>query len=386
MIFVADFFMTFGQHAPFNAAFLAVLSEAYPSERIVFFADPGHIQQLGKLYNFPDQVHFEPVKVDANTHHSKSAWLKKFWNEFRLLNSLFRKADQYKPNKIFFCFLSPVAQYVLSRRKLAFETSIVLHGLDVLNEGSSKPLVQQLFAGLIKRAFKKKQPNKYYVVLEQNIKTYLMNRGFLKSEELLLIHHPYIFENMDGKRFSGEPIVFAHLGVARLSKKSDLFFRLADYFRAEVEAGVFEFRLVGSLLPEMTSFINPWVRIYEENGKYLSQELYSSLCREAHYAVFCYPEDAYTLSSSGAILDALKYNLPVLAVRNSYFEEISRDHQDAFILFDNFAALRLGIENISSGKNGGYDTLRDSIEKMKNYYRIESVARELTAQLPGVLK
>jgi len=382
MIFFAELFMTGGQHAPFNAAMLQVLSKAYPQEELIVYAANNHWKAIKAIDPALGRLAFQARKVIPISTGNKRQWVKKLLNEAQQIHQLLRLANKQKPSLVCFAFLSPLGQWMLSNYLQFFyrrqRVLVFLHGLEVLKSGMHTKFIDRCYRSLLKKAFHRKAPNKTYVVLTPGAKDYLLQRQYLAAQELLYLPHPAIFHPIvQQAQPTDAPIIFGHLGIARLDKQSHLFFTLAAHFQQAVKAGKIRFEVIGPVLPEMKAHLNPWVSCPSDETL-LTRAAYERACSAIHYAVFCYAKDTYELTSSGAILDAIAFRKPILALRNKSFEYLFNIAETApGKLYPNFDELVIGIQELLKN-HSNYAAYEQAFVELQQYHSIDKVAATLS--------
>lgn len=388
MIYYAELFMTAGQHAPFNAACLQVLRQAYPDQALRAYMCQSHWESL--LHNGLDtnMVQFYDRSVVVNKTGSKWQWFKKLINEGLQLMRLLIIVSFQRPKLLCFAFLSPFGQILVSYYAKIFfrqqQILIFLHGMEILKSDKQVKRIDRLYAKLLKSAFRVSHSAKKYVVLEQSAHHYLIEHHYLKAKEMLLLPHPYSFKHVEVSRRTlsrSYPLVMAHIGIARLDKQSHVFFHLAEHFQEFVKAGKLIFRQIGPVLPEVSPYLNSWVQ-YLPSEEMLSRSAYEQACLGIDYAIFCYPEDAYELTSSGAVLDAITYGKPIMALRNKFFERLfAIPKQPPGKLFNHLPELIAGMEDLVLNHEKQPDYTEAFVDLQQNY-SIQNVAKSLKEQLP----
>lgn len=385
MIYFAELFMTSGQHAAFNGAMLQVLAKAFPGEKISLFAAKSHYEQLVAKQGPMSAINYQPVHVVPNKSGSFSRWLLKFLNEFVLIIKVLIRSRKKSVKLVYFSFLSPVGQYIVSiyARYMSYKGQqilITLHGLDILHAGKTQKRIDRLYAKLLKKAFTHSAAGKHYIVLEERIANYLTQNLYLQSAEIIHIPHPYHFEASGSPR-ADKPLIFAHLGVARLAKNSHLFFDLASRFATEISRGELVFQVVGPVLPELSPYLNPWVQ-YINQETFLSHATYQKSCQQAHYALFFYDDTNYTLTSSGAVMDAIAYRLPMLALNSPVFDSL-RLISSSFPgkIYENIAAMYNDIQELIKTHSVKYRHFEAAFVAFQDYYSVEHVATQLAREL-----
>lgn len=384
MIYFAELFMTGGQHAAFNGAMLAALGKAFPEEEITLFAGKSHYEQLQVKEN-TSSLHYRPVQVNANKSGSSWQWLLKFLNEWIQIVRVLIQGRKKSVHFICFAFLSPLGQWFVSHyaRYWGYKEQqilIILHGLDILDPKGTRKRIDQIYAKLLKKAFARPAKNKRYIVLEERVADYLVQQAYLQTSELISIAHPYRFKTLHATR-ADQPLIFAHLGVARLAKNSQLFFELAKRFAAQIENGEILFQVIGPVLPELAPHLNRWVR-YVNQENFMSESDYRRSCEQAHYALFFYDEANYALTSSGAVMDAIAYRLPILALNSPVFDALqSVSPSFPGALYTDVEQMYVGISEVIKHHQAMHRHFDVAFLTLQQHYSVDHVAMQLAGQL-----
>jgi hypothetical protein len=384
MIYFAELFMTGGQHAAFNAGMLQVFAKAFPSQNIKLFAVRNHYQQLEKHIGSASSFVWSPTYVLSNKSGNILRWILKFINEFLQIFRILFAARVKSVELVYFAFLSPIGQYVVSLYARYFpiegqQIIITLHGLDILREDKPRKRIDRFYAKLLKRAFSYTGKYKRYVVLEERVANYLLTEGHLQQKEIIQIPHPYQFDVQPVAKLN-TPLVFAHLGVARLDKHAAVFFELAARCSEMVKEGKVIFQVIGPVLPEMKPYLNPWVK-HVSTEVMLDHATYRQQCLQAHYAVFFYDESSYTLTSSGAIIDAIAYQLPILALHSPAFDALLPIKPFPGKLYNSLDSLEQDIITLVQNHPQVYTQFQESFVALQHHYSIEHVARLMNSQV-----
>lgn len=385
MIYFAELFMTGGQHAAFNGAMLAVLRNAFPDQEISLFAAKSHYEQLSSNEAPISAVHYHPVHIVPNKSGSLRRWALKFINEFTQIIKLLIHSRKKSVQLVYFSFLSPLGQYLVSlyARYLNYKKQqilVTLHGLDILHTKGPQKRIDRFYAKLLKKAFACSSANKRYIVLEERIADYLVHNQYLQAQEVIRLAHPYRFDIRVSPR-TDKPIIFAHLGVARLAKNSHLFFALASRFAEQVESGELIFQVVGPVLPEIKSHLNPWVQ-YVNEETFLSQSDYAQNCQQAHYALFLYNEANYTLTSSGAVMDAISYQLPILALNSPVFDSLRLiSYSFPGKLYVDIESMYNDMQELIKNHHVRYQDFQQPFVALQRHYSVNHVAEQLANQV-----
>lgn len=384
MIYFAELFMTGGQHAAFNAGMLQVFAKAFPSQNIKLFAARSHYQQLEKHIGSASSFVWSPTYVLSNKSGNILRWFLKFLNEFLQIFRVLCIARVKSVELVYFAFLSPIGQYVVSVYARYFplqgqQIIITLHGLDLLREDKPRKRIDRFYAELLKRAFSYAGKYKRYVVLEERVANYLLTEGHLQQNEIIQIPHPYQFNEQPVAKLN-TPLVFAHLGVARLDKYAAVFFELAARCSEMVKEGKVVFQVIGPVLPEMKPYLNPWVK-HVSTEAMLDHTTYRQQCLQVHYAVFFYDESSYALTSSGAIIDAIAYQLPILALHSPAFDALLSVKPFPGKLYNSLDNLEQDIVRLVQNHPQVYTQFQESFVALQRHYSIEHVAQLMNSQV-----
>ncbi len=382
-------FMSGQIHVPFNRAMLQVINTTFPTSQITIWAEKKHFDAIvNSDQPFIEQVTYKQIRVSLVKSGSKIGWFCKHIQECGLIVRALCSSYFRKPSLLVFSATSPIGVFFLNMLLFSLfrkqRVLVVLHSLAVLAEERQQKIIDRLYAWFLKKAFHKSTKNEQYIVMESSVANFLEEQGFLKRKQLIVIAHPYLFASFQKKLFrqsSDKPIRFVHLGIARKSKGSHQFFLLAERFKAEISEGKVLFQIVGAVLDEMTPYLNPYV-VCEKGGQLLDIENYKAYCEEADYAVFLYEDSYYQLTSSGALLDAISYGLPILALKNRSFKEVfgSTDFPPG-MLYDTFEELAQGIHTFIHKNKMMKEEFGQAFEQLRKKHHTNSVSAQLKEQL-----
>ncbi len=376
------------QHAPFNAAMLQVFQAIYPMATIRLWCSSDHLLALKEQGQMSRRIIHQPLRVPRLRNADKLRWVYKHLAECWALTKLLIRARRHQVSLVYFAFLSPPAQWLLSCYRVFFfkklNILVQLHGLELLKVSRQGKFVDRVYASLLRSAFRRKRSRLYYITMEKGAQRYLQDHDLIPSSHLLCIPHPYLFKKRDMKQVQHHIPIFVHLGVARLSKGSHHFFKLAEKFKEEVVQGKAIFQVVGQVLPEMDNYLNPYV-VYAGRGDMLPTADYLAALHDADYALFCYASDSYELTSSGAVMDAIAAHKPILALRNTSFSELfSLVERAPGQLFDSLEEMEQTVRSIIYQQKHFHENGAAAFVALQAHFSVDNVARELGKQLKGI--
>ncbi|MEH6305201.1 hypothetical protein RYH73_06075 [Olivibacter sp. CPCC 100613] len=388
-LFYIEPFMRGVQHAPFNAAMLQVVQRIYPKATIQLWCSNDHFLAIKEQSPLSLQIVHRTLNIPALLQANKTRWVYKHLMECWLLTKLLIQAKRKKVDLVYFSFLSPPAQWLLSRYRTFFfkKLSIVvqLHGLSLLKATKQMKSTDRIYARLLRGAFRWKTSFLYYIVLEKGAQRYLQQQQLIPTSHLIYIPHPYIFKKHAIRQKKEGVLTLVHLGVARLSKGSSQFFELAYRFKEEIKRHQVVFKVIGRVLPEMDNYLNTYV-VYPKNKEMLSVAEYQEALNGADYALFCYDSDNYELTSSGSLMDAIAAYKPILALRNPSFSELfSIVPHPPGQLFADLTEMEAYIRSMLDLQLRTNEATESAFMVLQTHFGIDNVAKELNEHLKRIV-
>lgn len=300
MILVFDALVLGGSHVPINAALLRVLRLAYPEEDILMCAAGSHIAFLGREQGMR-QMRFEALGEQAATQTSG------------LLKTLI---ETQKPDNIMVsgCTaeqLRAVRKIALTHRYISFDAIMHSELAEPAHWRSRNPLTRRndMF-GTIARGF---PANMRLVVLEYAIEARLRTL-IRRGQATAVFPHPLPSNKRQPakprKACGGRPSI-SFIGGTFAVKGFGTFVEVAHAHR-----DAFDFQVIG----ERTSGYSPENdRLFSmppSNGK-LERAMFDSALQTTD--LICMPLDPvrYSWTASGTLLDAIAFDIPVLAARTA---------------------------------------------------------------------
>lgn len=365
------------EHVMINTCLLNMLAKYRPSDNIEVWIDKTHFEHYRVK---PQNLTYNYKHIIQPQKSNKLLWLRKLTAEIFLIGQIVYSAKANKARIVFFSSLSPVGNAFLSFILLFINSDtkflVTLHGeLELAKSHKWPKRIDNYYAAALRWAFRRDKRKLKYIILGEAIYNNVIQCKLLKANQLITIDHPYIFPEIPKTINSGlkkKTIVFGHLGVAKLSKQSELFFELAALFKEMVLDGTIRFKIVGQVFEEMKPFINEYVE-YESRTDFILGEDYQAGASEVDYAVFFYNEKSYQFTSSGALLDAIAYEKPVIGLKidalTSLFEK--QECKPGY-LFDEFKQLRGSMHKIIAEHENMYDGMVNCMKQKKHLYSIET--------------
>jgi glycosyltransferase involved in cell wall biosynthesis len=140
------------------------------------------------------------------------------------------------------------------------------------------------------------------------------------KEKLLYFDHTAIFCNRNEIKKNHDKIILGYIGGVRNSKGIIDFIDIAKSFKGNEKV---EFRIIGNTAGRNEEFLEAGIVIPNGIGPYyISREiLYDNIC-QLDYAVYCFPSEGYKYTASGSVFDAINCEIPILSLKNDYFENL----------------------------------------------------------------
>lgn len=396
------------EHEQFNAAFLYGYCLAYPSEKIIFFAEKEHITYVKNLLKslglILKQLDFKEISIpDKKLIQNPKAII--FY--FKLFKNILKFADTNNCQKISFLSiytfnLFPLKYLLVNKCRLNFILHIVMHGtLEFVKRKnySFYSHTTNIIFNKIKKIFgfkinysSNKIENKFiyekYFKLCINILplsniTYLLMRKdaeksirkYLPKNNLnfLGIDLPYISKNISltSSINSNLQITFATFGKGyhnEILSLVDLLVKnrsLENLFKLQIIGGNEDYNL------------NKYTQVnYPIKKQNFTRTEIEVILSNVDYLLFFYESDSYELTTSGAFFDAIAYGKPIIFIKNICFDYYFDTFKFGY-RYDNTEALIDDMPNIFRYHFQKYPTFLNEITIMQNKTSITNTYNNL---------
>ncbi|WP_196601125.1 hypothetical protein [Pectinatus frisingensis] len=385
MLVLCELQCVFFEHVEFNAAFIEsiIKSKKYENEKIIFLAEEKHLLNVKKkLSNTKHKIYFEKINV-ANRN-----WLnyRRLVTDFFLIKKIIGFCKETEVKKIIF---TSVNSSILISLKilLSFDNNTrclaIIHG--VLESIEKRPSLRPWeFFFWFKWAIKYfNRSNLQYIVLGEFIKKTLTK---ISPELALYVHaidHPYIFKSeyiRDKQVNKSNTVCFGAIGVGSLQKGTNSFFKLAEELsfdkRNNKEA---KFFLVGCIIDSVLKKYKTNKVYCCGNNKEIDRETFEKYLVKLDYAMFFYPPDSYKLTASGAFMDAITWGIPIIALKNPFFEYYFSKMGNIGYLCNDFAEIKKVVKKIleKDFSQKEYLLQRQNILTQREIFSVNTVGNRL---------
>jgi hypothetical protein len=305
-------------HSKVNAAYILLCGDAFPNEEIVFYGETEHISIIrNQLTYYSINIQYVAIDIPRGGQSYINRFILEVKNVFRIITNPKSTRSNILLLSITSATLLAVKFFELFSQRRVF---IVIHG--ILDKVNRKP------ANLFERLFWFKL---YLIYCNRKRIKYIFLGQFIESNILALfpklepfssaLDLPYdLTKPVDENSRNSSNILFGCAGVAAISKGSHLFFELAKDISVMPESSNTKFIYIGQFVDiEMNRYVNEFVDLPSKD------EPLDSLSYQAHFLgvdflVLFYPKDSYRLTFSGVFMDAVKFETPIIAIRNDFFD------------------------------------------------------------------
>ncbi|WPU95800.1 hypothetical protein SNE25_09750 [Mucilaginibacter sabulilitoris] len=354
-----------------------MVSKTYPTDELNVWIDKTHFDHYQNV-SLNLKVNYK--KVIQPEKSNKIKWVLKLLSEMAMISQVVYSANKNNAKAVFFSSLSPVGNLYLSLiiplANNSIKFVIALHGeLELSKSNNWHKRIENIYGKALRSSFNKPIKNRKFLILSRIIYNNILKLSLLKPFQMMFIEHPYIFTDIALEQLglgNTSPIIFGHLGVAKFAKQSQLFFKLAEAMKEYVINGVVHFVVVGPIFEEIKPYVNEFVS-YNETADFISRDDYKVKASSLNYSVFFYDEESYELTSSGALMDAIAYEKPIIGLRIKLLETLFDVHSCApGYIFTDVENLFNSMKRIIEEHDLNYANLVDCIKSKKALFSTDA--------------
>ena len=356
MILAFEMTWTGTTHVPGNSAILQAVALAFPEQELRVFAAPSHLHELetDRQLAARRNVRFSPIAVSAH-YRSKThiVSVRRFLRELATLWSGLRGSPRGDTCLVILLSATPTAIFAASwmSRLHAGRTAVqvILHGNlnDITGWRPRNPLTR---AFDLRSALAAHHPSWLrFVVLEPAIAEELAKEIPRAGRRTAVLPLP-----MNAAEFpEGPPLPLAaplrigYVGLATEAKGIGFFLDVATDFKAR-HGNRIEFHLVGSALrgTDLSRFA---VLDNEVGHAHVPRADFVRQLASLHFVFLPYRKGYYERSASGALIDAITWLKPVIAIRLPLVERLYENAGDVGYLCDSDEEMRQALESVLAG-------------------------------------
>ncbi len=190
------------------------------------------------------------------------------------------------------------------------------------------------------------------LVLGDSIRTNILCLYPHISKEIISICHPYYFKNnnqtIKSQNQFPQPLRIGTIGSMNKNKGLMELIEVSLRLQPYIQSSQLEIFCIGKINDKNVKLPSNIQLIGSKNG--LSREEYEKCINKLNYILYLYPTHSYKLTASGAIMDAIKSERPIISLKNDFFSYLLHNSCPGF-LEDSIDELIHTIEKIIQNKS-----------------------------------
>lgn len=353
-----------------NKAMLTMLCNVFPGEVECYVSRSAmnHLDTTGCK---------KTRRIYVNAYNGKFAVLFRYFTS--AIYNILILLSSHRGDILFFNYnnvFSLKALDFINRFKKA-QVIICCHGemefLSLSDPGSQ--VYKKVLSNLVKGYFNKERrpvPGMSFIVLGdvvlKNLRDYLnpeLYARFYALDHPVLSPSlsPSIREDLSVGRKRGDGLDLGTVGILNEHKGSELYLRLIEKVSDSVKD--IRFHAIGHIQCDPEPFRRKGTAIPSNPQEPLPAPLFLKKVSHLDYILYFYTSETYRLTASGALLDAIRFRKPVIALRNEYFE----------YFFKKFGELGYLVNSV--------DEMADLIKNpdaLKREFDFDGIARKLSVE------
>ena len=346
MIYVCELYRQGGAHVPVNAGMLQIIRLASPDEEVCFFADAEHVEHVREQVG--PEISSSIAWKTIDTPSPRAIYvvnllsaLKIYWQLAKSLSKSSRKrlvvtsADD-----------STIVVALKFLERFAFKgvrIQVIVHG-GMTEQRFRNPWLRFKDTTTALSVF----PNSsiQYLVLEHDIGRRILQVLPSLAGKIEVLEHPLPpNERNSYARELSTPIRFGFLGLATSMKGFPVFLDLAAQISRKYP-GKAEFHVIGRLASDQKPRPEMELLATKPRSDRMSREQFIEEVKRLHFVIMPYKREYYEFSPSGTLVDAITWQVPVIATRLPIFERTFESSGSIGYLFDSEIELYTIVEDI----------------------------------------
>ncbi|WP_447770479.1 hypothetical protein [Sphingobacterium faecium] len=373
------------EHELVNSCALYIWQDAF-KQKTKFFGSILHKQALEKFLPNLSINGFNAITILPRLRGKKMQWIKIYLHEFSTICKIFNASKKDNVNNIVFLSITPFAllfakiyiKFIPIKSKVIF----TYHGeLQFLVQDKLR-LSEQVLLFLIRVNFSIVMKNIYYVVYGKTIAEKLRALYPKVAPQVISMEHPFVIKDYE-KESQKDLFTIGAFGAISTHKNSHKIADLAESMHS-IDPRL-KFKFVGK-------FIDPIIfktdNISVVGGKeFLARQDYEKEISTASWLIYLYEDSNYELIASGAFLDAVLYDKPIICLKNKFFEHIFECYQIG-IMVDTIAELPANLDKLFSRKDLDefYLICQQNLQRYRSDNQITNQSALLVSQLSDKIK
>lgn len=278
-------------------------------------------------------------------------------NIFIYLSSKKNEILIYNFNNLFFIHTLDLLSRIIPRTVIVF-----CHGeLELLNKAQTKEgllarlLRKKVYAHFIKRK-KSLNKNLHLIVMGDSIAKNLMEYIDFDKFNIYSMDHPYIINEKQTNQIQHKRngvLKLGTVGTFSVAKGGDSLIKLSKLLDLKRNKQI-QIKVIGKSMIDVSILSDAGIIIPFKGSGYCPRKEFEEEVISLDYILFLYGSDSYKLTASGAIFDAIKYEKPIIALKNSYFEYLFKKYGAFGYLLDSVEEIADTINYLNCKTNSIY--------------------------------
>jgi hypothetical protein len=384
-IYIVDKLVLGYNHVMFNAAISMMIARIFKNDEVLFIAESTHVKHVSSnnegISNLSYRS-FEEASLPENKVKKILPWTRKKIGDLLFIKRLYKET---KDNAaiVFFTCLSTTSLYYAGYkfRNKKVKVVFVLHGEVEFIFKKDAGVINEIKGRIYSAMLKRMGANGHCIALNQIVKEKLLAGNIVAADKIITIEHPIVEKTILPEGLNNNEIIFGHIGSAMKKKNSGLFFSLAAFFKPEARA---RFYLVGKADQDLLPDLNDNVKVLSENNTSISQTAYERYIHELDYAIFTFDNNNYVMRVSGALMDAVLYQKPVIALKQEYISYLFETGGNIGFLCEDISEMKQLMTRLLQRDEvliSQYAQQQENLGRLKDQFSIASIEQHLAMQL-----
>lgn len=380
MNYIVEFSKDRHEHELVNSCALYIWQEVFNHDT-KFFGSQAHKEALEQFLPDLKVDQFQHIDILPRKRGNKMQWLKIYKHEFALVIEILKQAKEKHVDFIVFLSISPITLFFvrlyLKIFKIKSKLIFTFHGeLQYLVQKDLRP-AERFMRSLIKFNLASVDQNIYYSVYGQTIKRKLIALHPHLCRQFLNIEHPFVSK---GSLIAHKLDIMqiGAFGAISQHKNSHKIVELAEMMH--LINPQLHFKLVGKFIDRPV--YNEDILTIVGGEEFLSRKDYEKQILNTAWLIYLYEDRNYELIASGAFLDAVIYNKPIICLRNKFFEHVF-DRYEIGIMVDSIDKLPTALVDLYARKDlyNFYALCQANIKRYANDHVLSTHANILRKQI-----
>ena len=319
-----DTFAVGSAHEMFNTSLLIMCAETFEQVQCYTSRSAYHAMQNILDHHIPKNVTYSPLPILNGSGRFCLLWR---YLAGTLLNAWYILTAP-KGSHFILPFNNVFSLKIINTINKIRKHKIIIfcHGEmeGLISDKMKAGLLSQLIIQLSRLFFLNKRtriaPNLFFAVIGNKIKSNLVS--YLSPEiaqHFISVDHPYIFKtSLSPTSTSKTKLYIGTVGALSPTKGMHQFITFVKKLPASLRSFL-DISVTGRIFGDVSSLLKLNVDI-PDTTEPLSREEFDKRIHSLDYILYFYSPDSYKVTASGALMDAIYHQKPIIALRTDYFE------------------------------------------------------------------